>query len=178
MQYFLTTFNSILLTHDNKTRIEIILKILFLDALFSFVFISILTGSGGIDFTAQAFYTNITNNIIPIIPVMIGWIFFEELTARGPISLFINKKISLLIKIGLIFSLSLAFSFLHLPSFGFWEVLIIIPPIFVGAITYSMIYILAGANKGKIVIPLVTVTLIHLVWDIITFTLFGAPPSV
>lgn len=126
-------------------------------------------------FSLSEIYGNFVKNILPYKLEIFAVILLEELIFRFPIVFFINKNIGQRNKIYLIFGLSVLFSLSHMIYFDLVEVLTVFVPMLVTGLIYSLIFVVSGANNGKILSPIFTVFMIHLIWNLVAFSVLGGP---
>ena len=91
--------------------------------------------------------------------------FIEEIVFRLPIALFIRRKIKFEIKLGMIVFLSLIFSVGHMSV----EKGIFLPLLLqgTGAMLFSFLFIISGANKGVYIKGLMIVVFVHFLLNIL-----------
>ncbi len=116
---------------------------------------------------------NFVYNIYPFLFTISFSLFIEEVVFRLPLAFFIRKYNDTLKVVTFIVISSLLFSFFHFQYFSIYEVIMVMPSIFLAGVIYSCVFLIAGANKGKVVFPLFVVTCVHILWDLLAFSLVG-----
>jgi hypothetical protein len=119
---------------------------------------------GGFEVHSIFFYLSFLVNVLT-----------EEVMFRLPLAFIIHKIKDNSRKLFVVLLFSSVFAALHIQYFSIYELFMTMPSLFFGGIIYSLIFLVVGGNKGKIVFPLVIVTVLHLVWDLLAFLFFGVP---
>ncbi len=178
----LSSFDFLLNSQDTKKNTKVIL---YLFLIYCFLTI-ILTLLNFVLFPSnlylEEFYLspskileNLRNNVLPFVPIIFITLVFEELLFRLPISFFINRKITEHRKNFLIMGISLLFSLYHLQYFDLLELITTSPILFIGGLIMSCVYIISGANRGKILIPFSITLVFHFMYDLVYFGILGSP---
>lgn len=161
---------------------RVTLLLLFIYFIHSVVMLSILYFVFPNIFENETVYTTIPqiiSNLIfwvtPFIPTLFFVVLIEELLFRLPISLFINRKIKSEYKVAQVFFISFLFGVYHMVYFDFQEIITVFYPTFITGLLFSIVYIIFGANQGKMFKPFIAVFILHFVLNFINFTILGIP---
>ena len=150
---------------------QVILFLIAIDAIFLLFQFSI----NSIILNENVFVSNLVGGIpeYPFLFTISFSLFIEEVVFRLPLAFFIRKYNDTLKVVTFIVISSLLFSFFHFQYFSIYEVIMVMPSIFLAGVIYSCVFLIAGANKGKVVFPLFVVTCVHILWDLLAFSLVG-----
>ena len=120
-------------------------------------------------------FGNLKNNVIPSAGVFLYAALFEECLYRLPIFLLYKFNVKKSNKIYLIILLSFIFSFAHFDGLDLYNFLNVLPYTFLEGLVFSLIYIVSGGKKQKIIYPLIIVTLIHFLLNVLVVSIQGVP---
>lgn len=122
--------------------------------------------------TLELFLTNLDHILRTSLFLIMLNLLIEELVFRVPISFYIKSGLDLRFKLSLIFLSSIIFGIIHLQYFDTQELFITLPVMIIGGLIYSFVYLLLGGKDGKVLLPLVGVWIIHVLYDLLIFSLF------